>query len=104
MGTDTVAARRAAIGGCSERGGDLYLATRGDLELATHGDFFMATDSRRMSRKHWFVAIRYSHVENWASPREPAHRPTSRKEHVLSGVLSRVPVPQHPDAQPQYPS
>jgi hypothetical protein len=44
MGTDTVAARRAAIGGCSERGGDFYLATRGDFELATHGDFFMATD------------------------------------------------------------
>jgi hypothetical protein len=45
MGTDTVAARRAAIGGCSERGGDFYLATRGDIELATHGDFFMATDT-----------------------------------------------------------
>ena len=39
MGTDTVAARGAAIGGSSERGGDFYLATRGDLELATRGDF-----------------------------------------------------------------
>ena len=45
MGTDTVAARGAAIGGSSERGGDFYLATRGDLELATRGDFLMAMDS-----------------------------------------------------------
>ncbi len=40
-----MAARGAAIGGSSERGGDFYLATRGDLELATRGDFFMAMDT-----------------------------------------------------------
>ncbi len=45
MGTDTVAARRATLGGCSERGGDFYLATRGDIDLATRGEFFMATDT-----------------------------------------------------------
>ena len=31
---------------------------------------------RRMSRKHWFVATRNSHVENWASPR---NRPIDAK-------------------------
>ena len=51
MGTDTVAARGAAIGGSSERGGDFYLATRGDLELATRGDFFMAMDTISRRRR-----------------------------------------------------
>ena len=66
MGTDTVAARGAAIGGSSERGGDFYLATRGDLELATRGDFLMAMDT-----KGYFCTTEDASVEEmlWAMAR-----------------------------------
>ena len=46
-----MAARRATLGGCSERGGDFYLAMRGDIDLATYGDFFMATDTISRRRR-----------------------------------------------------
>jgi hypothetical protein len=42
LGTDTVGARGARLGGCLKRGGDFYLATRGDFYLATRGEFFTA--------------------------------------------------------------
>jgi hypothetical protein len=45
LATDTVTARGARFGGCSERGGDFYLAIRGDIDLATCGDFFMAMEN-----------------------------------------------------------
>jgi hypothetical protein len=41
--TDTVAARVARLGGCLNRGGDFYLATRGDIYLAIRGELFSAT-------------------------------------------------------------
>ena len=38
LGAATVAARKTPVGGCSERGGGLYLATREDIDFATRED------------------------------------------------------------------
>ena len=70
-----MAARGAAIGGCSERGGDFYLATRGDLELATRGDFFMAMDtSGRVVEAHRLLQERLELEEVLGHSRVAAHK------------------------------
>ena len=82
-GTDTVAARRATLGGCSERGGDFYLAIRGDIDLATYGDFLMAMDKARAIRSFYQepdrAAYRVKHqgaplVVRWFPPQRPLER------------------------------